>query len=128
MATEPCRVLVAGKVHEAGVALLRNRPDVAVDLVEAVTTEAYRPFLGNADAVLIRTQPMTAADIALAPKLKGVGVIVGVEPAIEQFSHARFDLRQKFAGDGDARAFDALKLGHADNPMARRKATSSYHP
>lgn len=70
MATEPCRVLVAGKVHEAGVALLRNRPDVAVDLVEAVTTEAYRPFLGNADAVLIRTQPMTAADIALAPKLK----------------------------------------------------------
>lgn len=70
MATEARRVLIAGKVHEAGVALLRQRPDIAIDLVEAVTTEAYRPFLPNADAVLIRTQPMTAAEIALAPKLK----------------------------------------------------------
>lgn len=70
MATEPYRVLVAGKVHEAGIAMLRQRMDVAVDLVDAVTTEAYRPFLPMADAILIRTQPMTAAEIALAPKLK----------------------------------------------------------
>ena len=41
-----------------------------IDLVEAVTTEAYRPFLPSANAILIRTQPMTAAEIALAPKLK----------------------------------------------------------
>ena len=70
MATETLRVLVAGKVHEAGVTLLRQRPDIAVDLVEAVTTEAYRPFLPHADAILIRTQPMTAAEVARAPKLK----------------------------------------------------------
>lgn len=70
MAIEPYRVLVAGKVHEAGVALLRQRPDVVVDMVEAVTAEAYRPFLRKCDGILIRTQPMTAADIAAAPKLK----------------------------------------------------------
>jgi D-3-phosphoglycerate dehydrogenase / 2-oxoglutarate reductase len=70
MATEARRVLVAGKVHEAGVALLRRRPDISIDYVEAVSTEAYRPFLPDADAILIRTQPMTAAEIALAPKLK----------------------------------------------------------
>lgn len=70
MAAEQYRVLVAGKVHEAGIALLRTRPNVAVDLVEAVTADAYRPFLTTADAILIRTQPMTAAEIALAPKLK----------------------------------------------------------
>jgi D-3-phosphoglycerate dehydrogenase / 2-oxoglutarate reductase len=70
MAIEPYRVLVAGKVHAAGVALLRQRPDVVVDLVEAVTTEAYLPYLGNCDGILIRTQPMTAAEIAMAPKLK----------------------------------------------------------
>lgn len=70
MAIEPKRVLIAGKVHAAGVHLLRGRADVIVDLVEAVTTEAYRPFLPEADAILIRTQPMTAAEIALAPKLK----------------------------------------------------------
>ena len=70
MAIEPYRVLVAGKVHEAGVALLRQRPDVVVDMVEAVTAEAYRPFLHSCDGILIRTQPMTAADIAAAPRLK----------------------------------------------------------
>lgn len=70
MAIEPKRVLIAGKVHVAGVELLRARADVVVDLVEAVTTDAYRPFLANADAILIRTQPMTAAEIAIAPKLK----------------------------------------------------------
>jgi D-3-phosphoglycerate dehydrogenase / 2-oxoglutarate reductase len=70
MAVEPKRVLVAGKVHAAGVELLRARADVVVDLVEEVTTHAYRPFLANADAILIRTQPMTATEIASAPKLK----------------------------------------------------------
>lgn len=64
------RVLVAGKIHEAGLNLLRARPGITVDMVEAVTTEAYRPFLPQADAVLIRTQPMTSADVALAPRLR----------------------------------------------------------
>lgn len=72
MATETYRVLIAGKVHPAGAEVLRQRRGVAVDLVEAVTTEAYRPFLPSADAILIRTQPMTAAEISLAPKLKVV--------------------------------------------------------
>lgn len=70
MATDAHRVLVAGKIHEAGLELLKARNGVSVDLVEAVTTEAYRPHLGSADAVLIRTQPMTAVEIALAPRLK----------------------------------------------------------
>lgn len=70
MSTETNRVLVAGKVHDAGIALLRQRSDIEIDLVEAVTTEAYRPFLAHADAILIRTQPMTAAELALAPRLK----------------------------------------------------------
>ena len=70
MATDVKHVLVAGKIHAAGVALLKQRPDVVVDLVEAVTTDAYLPHLANADAILIRTQPMTAAEITLAPKLQ----------------------------------------------------------
>jgi D-3-phosphoglycerate dehydrogenase / 2-oxoglutarate reductase len=68
--TDARRVLVAGKVHAAGIELLRTRADVAVDFVEAVTIEAYLPLLPDADAVLLRTQPMTAADISTAPKLK----------------------------------------------------------
>ncbi len=68
--TESRRVLVAGKIHAAGIDLLRRRPDVTVDFVEAVTTDAYRPRLTDAHAILIRTQPMTAADIARAPELQ----------------------------------------------------------
>jgi D-3-phosphoglycerate dehydrogenase / 2-oxoglutarate reductase len=70
MATDMLRVLVAGKIHDAGIALLQQRSDIAVDVVEAVTTEAYRPLLSDADGILIRTQLMTAADVAMAPKLK----------------------------------------------------------
>jgi D-3-phosphoglycerate dehydrogenase / 2-oxoglutarate reductase len=70
MATEKFRVLVAGKIHTAGVELLAARHDVVVDMVEAVTTDAYRPFLGTAHGILIRTQPMSAAEVALAPNLK----------------------------------------------------------
>lgn len=70
MAPQRYHVLVAGKIHNAGLALLRQRPDVVLDLVEAVSTEAYRPFLHSADAILIRTQPLTAGEVALAPRLK----------------------------------------------------------
>ncbi len=70
MATESKRVLVAGKVHAAGVELLRARADVVIDMVEAVTNEAYLPLLPMADAVLLRTQTLTAKDVATAPKLK----------------------------------------------------------
>jgi D-3-phosphoglycerate dehydrogenase len=70
MGTDAYKVLVAGKIHEAGLDLLKSHNGISVDLVEAVTTEAYRPHLSGADAVLIRTQPMTAGEISLAPKLK----------------------------------------------------------
>lgn len=68
--TETKHVVVAGKIHAAGLALLRARGDVTFDLVEAVTTEAYRPLLPRADALLLRTQPLTATDVANAPRLK----------------------------------------------------------
>lgn len=64
------RVLVAGKIHGAGLAVLRQRADVEIESVEAVTAEAYQPHLPLADAVLLRTQPLTAADLALAPRLR----------------------------------------------------------
>jgi D-3-phosphoglycerate dehydrogenase / 2-oxoglutarate reductase len=62
-------VLVAGKIHAAGVALLKAA-GMTTDYVEDVTHNSYVPFLNSAEAVLLRTQPMRAADIALAPRLK----------------------------------------------------------
>jgi D-3-phosphoglycerate dehydrogenase / 2-oxoglutarate reductase len=63
-------VLIAGKIHQSGLELLHSRPDVHVKYIEAVTADAYRPYLGEAHGLLIRTQAMTAADVALASHLK----------------------------------------------------------
>jgi D-3-phosphoglycerate dehydrogenase len=63
-------VLVAGKLHPAGLERLKLADGFTSTLVQDVSVESYVPHLGQADAVLLRTQPMTAETVALAPKLK----------------------------------------------------------
>jgi D-3-phosphoglycerate dehydrogenase len=63
-------ILVAGKLHAAGLARLKDAKGFTHTLVEEVSVESYLPHLPEAEAVVIRTQPMTAETIALAPKLK----------------------------------------------------------
>ncbi|HVY18668.1 MAG TPA: hydroxyacid dehydrogenase [Bauldia sp.] len=63
-------VLVAGKIHRAGVSILQAAPGVTLDLVDEVSTASYAPMIGKADALLIRSQPMPGSVIAAAPKLK----------------------------------------------------------
>jgi D-3-phosphoglycerate dehydrogenase len=63
-------VLVAGKIHEAGLTLLRAAPSVTFDLVEEVSTESYAPLVHKADAILIRTQPLSAEILRKAERLK----------------------------------------------------------
>lgn len=68
------RLLVAGKLHPAGearIAELRAQ-GVEVDYVEEISEEAYLPYVGTADAMVLRTQPLTADTIAKAPRLKVV--------------------------------------------------------
>lgn len=64
------RILVAGMIHADGLAILNSAPGVTVDYVQEVTAASYAPFLATADALLIRTQPLSAALIAGAPHLK----------------------------------------------------------
>ena len=63
-------VLVAGKIHPAGIELLRSAPGFTVELISPVSVDSYAPFLPPADALLIRTQPLTAVEIASARQLK----------------------------------------------------------
>ncbi len=63
-------ILVAGKLHPAGLARLKQADGFTFTLVEEVSLASYLPHLPEADAVILRTQPMTAEAIALAPKLK----------------------------------------------------------
>ena len=63
-------VVIAGKIHDAGVALLRAVQGFTVEAVNEVSLASYAPFMPMADALLIRTQPCTAEVIASAPHLK----------------------------------------------------------
>ena len=63
-------VIVAGKLHSSGRALLDSTPDLTVRYIDEITEESYAPHILEADALLIRTQPMTAPTIAKADKLK----------------------------------------------------------
>lgn len=62
-------LLVAGKLHPSGLDLLRSAP-VTFDYVEEISEPSYQTFLPKADALVIRTQALTATSIAKAPALK----------------------------------------------------------
>jgi D-3-phosphoglycerate dehydrogenase len=64
------KVIVAGKLHPSGRALLDSAPGLTVHYIEEISEESYAPIIHEADALLIRTQPMTAATIKKADKLK----------------------------------------------------------
>ena len=63
-------ILIAGKLHPSGIALLRAAPDVTFDYVEEVSEASYAPLIGRADGLVIRTQPLSAATVEQAGNLK----------------------------------------------------------
>lgn len=63
-------VLVAGKIHPSGIDLLRQAPGISFDYVEEVSEPSYAGLIAQADALVIRTQPLSAPTIAAAPKLR----------------------------------------------------------
>lgn len=62
-------LLVAGKLHPSGLDLLRAAR-VSFDYVEEISEPSYQACLPKADALVIRTQPLSAASIAKAPGLQ----------------------------------------------------------
>lgn len=67
-------LLVAGKLHPAGEALLAQLESQGVshDYIEEVSEASYAPLIDRADALVLRTQPLSAATIARATRLKVV--------------------------------------------------------
>ena len=63
-------VLIAGNIDPAGVEVLRQASGFTLQQVTEVSVASYAPYLAEADALLIRTQPLTAKEIALAPRLQ----------------------------------------------------------
>lgn len=63
-------IVVAGKPHPAGLALLDAAEGVTFDHIEEIPEASYQPYLPQADALVIRTQPLRLASVALTPRLK----------------------------------------------------------
>lgn len=63
-------VLVAGRIHPSGVALLKASPGMTFDLVDEVSEKSYAQLIDRADALVLRTQPLTAPTIRRAGRLR----------------------------------------------------------
>ena len=63
-------VLVAGWIHPCGLDVLRAAAGFTFEMVEAISAESYAPKMPQAEALLIRTQPLSAAMVARAPRLR----------------------------------------------------------
>lgn len=63
-------VLVVGHLHDAGHAMLDSAPGVRATYADGSDESCYAHLVHDADALLIRTQPVTAAVIDAAPRLR----------------------------------------------------------
>ncbi|MBO9443888.1 3-phosphoglycerate dehydrogenase [Phaeobacter italicus] len=63
-------VLVAGKLHPSGIALLDQADGVTYDYVEEISEESYAPLIEQADGLVIRTQPLSAETVARGKRLQ----------------------------------------------------------
>ena len=63
-------IVVAGKLHAAGLALLDQAAGVSYDYVPDADPSAYLASLPRAEGLVLRTQPLRDVDIAAAPNLQ----------------------------------------------------------
>jgi len=63
-------LLIAGQLHPSGLGLLNGAEGITYDYVEDLSEHSYAPLVGNADGLVIRTQPLSAATVAGAGRLK----------------------------------------------------------
>ncbi len=64
------RVLVVGRIHEAGIARLRSEPGLLVDTLDETERGALERVLSESEAVIVRTAPLPGPSIAAAPRLR----------------------------------------------------------
>lgn len=63
-------ILILGRIHEAGLDILRARPGVSFEIMAQPAEPDILALAPTADAIIVRTTRLTAAAIDSAPKLK----------------------------------------------------------
>ena len=66
------KVLVVGHIHQDGINLLQARPDLTIEITEAHNESDLMKLVRDADAILVRSAPITSSIIEAAPLLKVV--------------------------------------------------------
>ena len=66
------KVLLAGRLHAAGLALLEARPDVSYEMLDSPSVQDIDAHIADVDGVVLRLAPLRAATIAKASRLKVV--------------------------------------------------------
>jgi D-3-phosphoglycerate dehydrogenase len=66
------RVLVLGQINEAGLSILRARSGLALDLLPGASDAELIARIADVEAILVRTNPLSAAVLDAAPRLKVV--------------------------------------------------------
>ena len=124
-------ILIAGKIHQAGIALISAAPGVTFDVVPEVTLAGYAPLMPKADALLLRTQPLNAELIEASPRLKIVSRHgVGYDAVDVDALNAR-KIPLAIVGDVNSRAVAehtlALMLSAARRLVAHDQAAKTGH-
>ena len=70
-------ILVAGALHPSGRALLEAAPH-SVRYIDEITEQSYAPHIPEADALVIRTQPLSAETVARAAALCKADLVTGM--------------------------------------------------
>ena len=65
-------ILVAGKIHEAGIGLLTAATGITFNYIEEISVASIVSRIANADAIVLRTQPFTLETIGIAERLQVV--------------------------------------------------------
>ncbi|GAN80534.1 hydroxyacid dehydrogenase [Acidocella aminolytica] len=63
-------ILIGGRIHEAGLDLIRATPGIRFDMVDDMTAPTTLPLLEKTDAILVRTQTLPATLLEQAKNLK----------------------------------------------------------
>jgi D-3-phosphoglycerate dehydrogenase len=63
-------LLIAGKIHDAGLAMLKDTKGITYDYVTEISHDSYATLVHKADGLVVRTQPVPAMTIAKATNLK----------------------------------------------------------
>ena len=63
-------LLIAGAIHESGIELIKTRRDFTYTYISENDDLSYKKLLKDADALVIRTQPLNRADILNTHNLK----------------------------------------------------------